>query len=1254
MASSEAKKAKVFLFNKGCHLDIAPEYCCEKLWMKIARDEVGIKPAALELYGLRHNGVWLAPLDKIPLDENPLEFRIRFKTPLPERLKEVDRQSFLYFYDQVRYDFDHSRLLKPISKEVIREMEAKKSPWYVPHVPTGNKDNAELSEAKNKRVKFLAASLRMVSIGIVIDMSVKEKEKKEIFKHFATYVPKEVWSSSAEKMVAFNKFKVTSEDQVDKIVAERKTVDELKLLYLNEVQTYFSKYFEETYPHVELRVLGQKTVSKVIIKISPPLKTHVPPFEERNGLLSAVNQSTLEDMELCTIEEICNISTTSMDSSKESAAPVNVEIARKNGVPIYLSIPSTSIALSLLTTLCGYYRLSEKWIFILCPSITYPSLETLLKSKVHGPVDQQFVIEKFKASPGRLQAGTYLIRRDVSNHYSYFLHYVTESGFQVIHIVEDTSGVYSIVSNDSTKTEDHLEDACLSNKKYADISSLTKDLIGTLGLKTCLHPSEFDRARTLLLCRSVQATEVDIIGHDRSVDQEPKYFIPVSALAKYESNKLKGRFTNVWIGRWTRNSKCKEKVAIKQLKPHCDSQLLPFMQMCYNTMLWNDPTLIKVHGATLATPNNPMALVMEYLDLGPLDRYLKRNRSQVTSEDLLESATSLAKALWYLAEKQIVHSNIRLCNVLVAAHDVNDAASSGLKVKLGDPGLPDYADPNEVHWLSFELLLDSCPTPSKCTLKGDVWAFATTLWELFSYGDRPSLDHKFAKKQYLDGHRLGLPRSLSGQLSSIYHVMQGCWNPVPDVRQAPQYILRDLNQLLYKVFNAKRVHTYVTMDDPVASSSSSSAYSPLGSVKTIVTNVDSEGGGTYYTESNRSNRAGSKHLDLVSIDSEEDENLQSFGKFDNLTSNALVPMFTDWMDDLKDRFPHLSTSQGLAMSWADSRQNLISSRSGSSMDGSLPTTYSSYRSQFTMQTTLSNMSLYSMPSIYSIHDDQIELNKDRPLGEGNFGIVFKGIWTRSNDEWQEVAVKMLKDFNDRDSENELERELEMMSGLEHENIVKILAYMRVPESGNLAFVMEYVREGSLDNYLRTNRCPIKQMFIFADNICDGMIYLSNEGIIHRDLAARNVLVANEEQVKISDFGLARQSREKDYYQMTSNTNIPVKWMAIESLCNGFFNTQSDVWSFGVVLWEMFSHGQSPYLEGCQDFFKADQSEEKTKNDWSTWINRLLDGARFPRPELCPAILYSQVLLPCWDEKSKLRPNFKELKLHLEGVERQVT
>ena len=118
-------------------------------------------------------------------------------------------------------------------------------------------------------------------------------------------------------------------------------------------------------------------------------------------------------------------------------------------------------------------------------------------------------------------------------------------------------------------------------------------------------------------------------------------------------------------------------------------------------------------------------------------------RDNVTKEELLEAATALARALWYLDEHGIVHSNIRLGNVFVSEH----RPGTCFKVKLGDPGLPDYNNPKEAHWLSFELLLDSCPTPSKCTSKGDVWAFATTLWELFSYGELPSLDPVFAKEQ---------------------------------------------------------------------------------------------------------------------------------------------------------------------------------------------------------------------------------------------------------------------------------------------------------------------------------------------------------------------------------------------------------------------------------------------------------------------------------------------------------------------------
>ena len=131
--------------------------------------------------------------------------------------------------------------------------------------------------------------------------------------------------------------------------------------------------------------------------------------------------------------------------------------------------------------------------------------------------------------------------------------------------------------------------------------------------------------------------------------------------------------------------------------------------------------------------------------------------------------------------------------------------------------------------------------------------------------------------------------------------------------------------------------------------------------------------------------------------------------------------------------------------------------------------------------------------------------------------------THSDGEWEEVAVKLLKEVNDQGAEEEIQHELMLMRDLVHENIVQIKGCHEILNEGMIAIVMEYVREGSLDNYLRTYKNMIKmpQLFLYAENICEGMIYLSKRGIIHRDLAARNILVANEEQVKISDFGLAR-------------------------------------------------------------------------------------------------------------------------------------
>ena len=136
--------------------------------------------------------------------------------------------------------------------------------------------------------------------------------------------------------------------------------------------------------------------------------------------------------------------------------------------------------------------------------------------------------------------------------------------------------------------------------------------------------------------------------------------------------------------------------------------------------------------------------------------------------------------------------------------------------------------------------------------------------------------------------------------------------------------------------------------------------------------------------------------------------------------------------------------------------------------------------------------------------------------------------------------------------------------------------------------------------------------------------------------------------------LCYRPMNNEYYMQTSNTNIPVRWMAIESLYNRKYSTYSDVWSFGVVLWEMFSFGKTPYLEGCEEFFIGERNKhDQLISDLQTWTKRLDNNARFPKPENCPDTLYS-VMLECWEHEPNNRPNFTELKPLLKNVEMEVT
>uniref|UniRef100_A0A8B9P0D1 Fibroblast growth factor receptor n=1 Tax=Apteryx owenii TaxID=8824 RepID=A0A8B9P0D1_APTOW len=301
---------------------------------------------------------------------------------------------------------------------------------------------------------------------------------------------------------------------------------------------------------------------------------------------------------------------------------------------------------------------------------------------------------------------------------------------------------------------------------------------------------------------------------------------------------------------------------------------------------------------------------------------------------------------------------------------------------------------------------------------------------------------------------------------------------------------------------------------------------------------------------------------------------------------------------------------------------------------------------------LAGVSEYELPE-----DPRWELPRDRlilgkPLGEGCFGQVVLaeaiGLDKDKPNRVTKVAVKMLKpDATEKDL-SDLISEMEMMKMIgKHKNIINLLG--ACTQDGPLYVIVEYASKGNLREYLQARRPPgmeycynpsrvpeeqlsFKDLVSCAYQVARGMEYLASKKCIHRDLAARNVLVTEDNVMKIADFGLARDIHHIDYYKKTTNGRLPVKWMAPEALFDRIYTHQSDVWSFGVLLWEIFTLGGSPYPGvPVEELFKL-----------------LKEGHRMDKPSNCTNELY-MMMRDCWHAVPSQRPTFKQLVEDLDRI-----
>nr|AFH66796.1 FGF2R [Bubalus bubalis] len=331
----------------------------------------------------------------------------------------------------------------------------------------------------------------------------------------------------------------------------------------------------------------------------------------------------------------------------------------------------------------------------------------------------------------------------------------------------------------------------------------------------------------------------------------------------------------------------------------------------------------------------------------------------------------------------------------------------------------------------------------------------------------------------------------------------------------------------------------------------------------------------------------------------------------------------------------------------------VSAESSSSMNSNTPLVRITTRLSSTADTPmLAGVSEYELPEDPKWEFPRDKLTLGKPLGEGCFGQVVMaeavGIDKEKPKEAVTVAVKMLKDDATEKDLSDLVSEMEMMKMIgKHKNIINLLG--ACTQDGPLYVIVEYASKGNLREYLRArrppgmeysydiNRVPEEQM-AFKDlvsctyQLARGMEYLASQKCIHRDLAARNVLVTENNVMKIADFGLARDINNIDYYKKTTNGRLPVKWMAPEALFDRVYTHQSDVWSFGVLMWEIFTLGGSPYPGiPVEELFKL-----------------LKEGHRMDKPANCTNELY-MMMRDCWHAVPSQRPTFKQLVEDLDRI-----
>jgi len=622
----------------------------------------------------------------------------------------------------------------------------------------------------------------------------------------------------------------------------------------------------------------------------------------------------------------------------------------------------------------------------------------------------------------------------------------------------------------------------------------------------------------------------------------------------------------------------------EMLKPEYSGIEADWRQSVQSILFWKHSAIVAVHCMTIW----PLQVALDLSEHGDLLSYLRNPHKQLMLEQVVSAAEQLTEAMRYLHEdfpQGQVHGNIQCRNILVFSHD-----NTSFQVKLSDSGLVHFyntrlpldhaVNQGRYAWLAPEYLSD---LPSGGSTEADCYAAGTAFWEMFTGGEVPYTDTP--PRQVFDKIQAGvvLPRP-SQCPDEMYVIMQACWASKPEQRKQPKEMLRDIRSI----------------------SSEHDFLKKSGNSRATAQQNGAHAGG-----------------DKAEIAVEDEPNLSSplnpsrivaspFPAVNPLLNLSHFPGQSNGLFPLPVPHPSLPGGAGAAHS---------------SMP--LPTTPADVHSEF------------------FIRKEELHLDSKK-LGEGHYGRVFQGTYTKNN-EVVKVAVKMLKKNMYEKYKADFDKELKIMLDLKHPNILRILGYSKEDEK-DMKLVLEYQERGSLLNHLKAEKQrnlltqPL-ELLEYTLQICAGMVYLSGKSLVHCDLAARNILVSKNRILKISDFGLSKSLEpQKDYYRARPERDIPVNWCAPEVMCERKYTERSDVWAFGITMWEVFTCGKPPNL--------LTEQEKKDKKQVEMLIVKLQGGQRLPKPDSCSDNLY-QVMRHCWEWDTHRRGSFQEVDAQLNKNKREL-